>query len=180
MFKRCHEHNITLGNGKVQAGTEIQFGAYVVNDYGYKPDPSKVQAIQDFPKPEDLTNLMSFIGLASQFNDFSPDLKHAMEPLKGLLSQMNTWIWNQDHSKAMTDVKDIIISPQCQAHFDPSRPIVLTTDASRIGLGFILIQPDANDPAFDGNGSVITTPATSYTLKKAPKGGLIVCGSRFI
>ena len=28
LFKRCHEHNITLGDGKVQAGTEVQFGGY--------------------------------------------------------------------------------------------------------------------------------------------------------
>ena len=85
-----------------------------------------------------------------------------------------------DHSKAMTDVKEIIMSPQCLARFDPSRPIVLMTDASRIGLGFILVQPGVNDQAFDENGRLITTSPTSYTLKKAPKGRLVVCGSRFI
>ena len=57
LFKRCHEHNITCGDSKVQAGTEVQFGGYVVNNYGYKPDPSKVQAIQDYQEPKDLTNL---------------------------------------------------------------------------------------------------------------------------
>ena len=101
-----------------------------------------------------------------------------MEPLKGLLSQKNAWIWNQDHSKAMKDVKDIIISPQCLAQFDPSRPIVLMTDASRIGLGFILVQPDTENNAFDENGSLITRSSTSYTLKKAPKGRLVVCESK--
>ena len=66
------------------------------------------------------------------------------------------------------------------ARFDPKKPIVLITDASRIGLGFILIQPDNNNEAFDNNGYLITTSPTSYTIKKHPKGKLIMCGSRFI
>ena len=65
-----------------------------------------------------------------------------MEPLKGLLSQKNAWVWNTDHTNAMNKVKEIITGPQCLARFDPKKPIVLITDASRIGLGFVLIQPD--------------------------------------
>ena len=63
---------------------------------------------------------------------------------------------------------------------DPKKPIVLITDASRIGLGFVLIQQDNNDEAFDNNGYLITTSPTSYTIKKHPKGRLTTCGSRFI
>ena len=57
LLKRCYEYNITLGDGKVQAGTEVHFDGYTVDDYEYKPDPSKVQAIQDYQEPKDLTNL---------------------------------------------------------------------------------------------------------------------------
>ena len=80
----------------------------------------------------------------------------------------------------MNLVKDIITGPQCLARFDPKKPILLITDASRIGLGFVLIQPEADDPAFDKNGYLITTSPTSYTIKKHPKGRLVMCGSRFI
>ena len=115
LFKRCLDHNITLADDKVQAGTEVSFGGYVVNGHETKPDPKKIEAIKDFPEPKDLTHLRSFIGLSNQFGDFSPDLKHALEPLKGLLSKKNAWIWNEDHSKAMNLVKDIITGPQCLA-----------------------------------------------------------------
>ena len=125
----------------------MSFGGYIVNGHETKPDPKKIEAIRDFPEPKDLTNLRSFIGLSNQFGDFSPDLKHALEPLKGLLSKKNAWIWNEDHSKAMNLVKDIITGPQCLACFDPKKPIVLIIDASRIGLGFVLVQPEVDDPA---------------------------------
>ena len=90
------EHQITLADDKIQAGSELPFGGYVSNDYRTKPDPTKIEAIRNFPEPKkDLTNLRSFIGLSNQFGDFSPDLKQAMEPLKGLLSQKNGWVWNR-------------------------------------------------------------------------------------
>ena len=57
----------------------------MVSDKGTRLDPDKVAAISQFPIPEDLTNLKSFLGLVNQFSDFSPDLRHAMEPMKGLL-----------------------------------------------------------------------------------------------
>ena len=80
----------------------------------------------------------------------------------------------------MNKVKEIITGPQCLARFDPKKKIVLITDASKIGLAFVLIQPDDNDEAFDNDGYLITTTPTSYTIKKHPKGRLITYGSRFI
>ena len=107
-------------------------------------------------------------------------IKHALEPLKNLLSKKNEWLWNEDHSKAKRLVKDIITGPQCLARFDPRKPIVLITDASRIGLGFVLVHPEVDDLVLNKDGYLITTSPTSYTIKKHPKGWLITCGSRFI
>ena len=80
--KRWEEHRITLSETKYQVGTEVKFAGYLVSDKGTKPDPEKVAAISQFPIPENLTDLRSFLGLANQFSDFSPDLRHAMEPMK--------------------------------------------------------------------------------------------------
>ena len=68
----------------------------------------------------------------------------------------------------MNAVKKIITGPQCLAHFDPKKPIVLLTDASRTGLGYILTQPD------------IVIPSGTHSVAKIPKGKLITCGSRFL
>ena len=65
-----------------------------MSDKVMRPDPDKVAAISQFPIPEDLPNLRSFLGLANQFSDFSPDLRHAMKPMKGLLSKKNAFVWN--------------------------------------------------------------------------------------
>ena len=82
------------------------------------------------------------MGLANQFSDYSPDMKHAMAPLKGLLSKKNAFVWTDDHQKAMDTVKAILTDPNGPVlrHFDPELPVKLITDASRTGLGYVLIQ----------------------------------------
>ena len=79
------------------------------------------------------------MGLANQFSDFSPDLRHAMEPMKGLLQKKNAFVWNYNHTKSIDMVKSIITGPQCLPQFNPKLQTILLTDASRTGLGYILI-----------------------------------------
>ena len=65
------------------------------------------------------------MGLANQFTSFAPDLKHAMVPLKGLLSKKNAFVWSDEHEVAMEKVKEILTDPNGPVlrHFDPTLPI---------------------------------------------------------
>ena len=36
------------------------------------------------------------MGLANQFADFAPDMKHVMIPIKGLLSKKNAFVWTNE------------------------------------------------------------------------------------
>ena len=159
VFTRCEEWGITLSKEKHQFGNEVKFAGYILNAEGTRPDPDKVAAIGKFPEPTNLTDLRSFMGLVNQFADFAPDLKHAMLPLKGLLSKKNAFVWTDDHGAAMIKVKEIITDPNGPVlrHFDPKLPIKLLTDASRTGIGYILTQEDQD---------------------KAQR--MITCGSRFL
>ena len=67
----------------------------------------KVQAIKEFPEPKNVTDLRSFLGLANQFGDYAPDLRHAMEPLKPLLQKKNVYAWSKDRTVAMDNIKNI-------------------------------------------------------------------------
>ena len=74
----------------------------------------------------------------------------------------------------MDNVKNIITGPQCLQRFDPAKPTVLLTDASRKGLGFVLIQTDVKPEA---NEDAMADMVTRHTAKKIPKGKLVSCGS---
>ena len=76
VFHCCLENQTTLSNSKHQVGQNVKFAGHVITDQGIKPDPDTVAAIKDYPEPDNLTNLQSFMGLANQFGEYSPDLRH--------------------------------------------------------------------------------------------------------
>ena len=153
------------------------FAGHVITDQGTKPDPDTVAVIKDYPEPDNLTDLQSFMGLANQFGEYSPDLRHAMEPLWPLFKKKNAYNLREDHTEAMNSVTNIITGPQCLQRFDPELETVLLTDASRKGLGFILLQTETKP---EGNEDNLANIVTKHTAKKISKGKLVSCGSRFL
>ena len=91
VFTRCQDGGITLSKEKYQFGNEVKFAGYIISTEGTKPYPEKVATIKDFPEPTNLTDLHSFMGLANQFANFAPDMKHAMIPLKGLRRKKHSY-----------------------------------------------------------------------------------------
>ena len=140
----------------------MKFAGFVVSDKGTRPDPDKVAAISKFPEPENLTDLRSFLGLANQFSNFSPDLRHAMEPMKGLLKKQNAFIWNESHTASMDAVKAIITGPQCLSHFNPRLPTTLLTDASRTGLGLATFSSRPKKPPHQRNVADLSHAAQGF------------------
>ena len=162
VFKKCEEWGITLSQHKYQFGNQVKFAGYLISDKGIAPDPDKVAAIRDFATPENKTDVRAWFGICNQFAPFALDLKTSMVPLKGLLSEKNAFIWTPEHQQSMQNTKDIITDEKGSilSHFDPSKPIHLYTDASKKGLGFILIQQEEGSaPKLINSGSRFITPA---------------------
>ncbi len=144
---RCREAGITLNPAKFKLGqAEVKFAGYLVSNQGIKADPEKLKAIRNFPKPGNITDLRSFIGLAEQLAGFSSEVSGSMQPLRPLLSSKAEFIWTQDHDLAFEATKAALLSPPVLTTFDPKRPTMLQTDASRTkGLGYALLQQDEKE-----------------------------------
>lgn len=138
----CRENQITLGAAKFKfAASSVPFAGYVIGSDGVAADPSKLSAIADFPRPVNITQLRSFLGLVGQLADFSDEIAAAAGPLRPLLRQGNQFVWSADQEEAFETVKRALTSPPVLANFDPAAETVLQTDASRKnGLGYILLQ----------------------------------------
>jgi hypothetical protein len=57
--------------------------------------PDKIQAITNAPKPENVTQLKSFLGLMNYYGKCLPDLATVLNPLHHLLHKGQQWKWNQ-------------------------------------------------------------------------------------
>ena len=140
----CRRHGLTINSEKfVVAASEAAFCGYRLSSQGVAADPAKVQAIAEFPRPKNITDVRSFVGLTNQLAEFTHAISTVADPLRPLLRPSNQFMWTPDHEKAFNDVKAALSRTPVLTFFDPTRPTVLQTDASRLnGVGYALLQQD--------------------------------------
>ena len=141
VLQQCKENNITISQKKLELSNKIKFAGHIISDKGYGPDNDKFTAIANFPHPKNLWDLRAFIGLANQLGMFIPDLAHMTSPLCPLMKRDIAWVWLQEHEDAFLKTKELLTSASLVKPFDPSKEMLMLTDASRLyGIGFALIQ----------------------------------------
>jgi transposase InsO family protein len=140
-LKTCAENNITLNESKVQwLKQEVIFAGYLIKENGYQIDPKLNEALRCFPRPENVTDLRSFFGLANQTCNFSDQIAKIMDPLKPLLKKGNHFSWLDIHEQAFIKAREMLSSKKTLTYYNPKNETQLKVDASRIGLGFVLKQ----------------------------------------
>lgn len=145
VLKRCRKHGITLSKDKIEIGNEIKFAGFIISDQGTRPDPTKLEAIKNFPAPKNIKEVRSFMGLANQLAKWHPDFTAASTGLRQLLRKSATtnFLWLPEHEASFIKTKEILTSDAIVGHFDINKRCTLLTDASRLhGIGFALVQID--------------------------------------
>ena len=127
--------------------------------------PSKVEAIQHAPQPQNVQQLRSFLGLLNYYGKFISNLADIIHPLNQLLHKDTKWSWNQACFQAFTAAKEALKSSQVLTHYDPSLPITLAGDASAYGIGSVILHilPDGSERpiAFGYNDGLYCYPLLS-------------------
>ena len=142
VLQAARDAGITFSPGKFEfAMKELMWVGYHIRQGGYEVDPNKLRAISEFPKPTNITELRSFMGLVEQLAGFSSEVAAAKGPLRPLLSSKNAFLWTADHDRAFSAVKRALVQPPKLAQFDPSLETTLQVDASnKNGMGYALLQ----------------------------------------
>ncbi len=122
------------------AKQEVNFLGFTISDKGLSPDPSKITAIKDFPRPRDLTELRRFLGMASYYRRFIAGFTEIVSPLNKLTQKNMKFVWDTQCEKAFNDLKEQLISSPVLAFPHENGEFVLYTDASDIGVGAVLAQ----------------------------------------
>ena len=127
--------------------TEANFLGYQITSEGVLPANRKVEAILEFKTPSNIIKeLRSFMGMAQQLSRFSPLLAEAAEPLRGLLSSTNEWVWTGNYDLAFNKVKQVLSNPPVLALYDVNKPTRLRTDGSKLnGISVVVHQKHENE-----------------------------------
>ena len=83
VLKRCEEARLRLKRGKcLFMATSVEYlDHHRIDKNGLHPTDEKVRAIRDAPKPTNVTELRSFLGLINYYGKFLPQLATVLPPL---------------------------------------------------------------------------------------------------
>ena len=111
---------------------------------GIKPDPEKIEAIVNMPEPHDKKGVQRLLGKVNYVSKFVPNMSEITSPLRELLKKDVMWHWSVRHARAFEKIKTILANPEpgVLTYYDVTKPVKLQDDASKSGLGAVLIQSD--------------------------------------
>ena len=90
---RINKAGITLNAEKCEFSKKsVKFLGHVIDETGIRPDPVKVQAIQQLITPTNVPELRHFLGMVTYLSKFSPNLSQKVKPLRDFLITKNEWV----------------------------------------------------------------------------------------
>ena len=141
LMRIAHKYDLVFNPQKTHMKAQaINFFGCLYNANGVHPDLGKVDIVHALPGPTNITELQEFLGLVTYLSSFIPGLSTLTTPLQELLKKDSDFIWNCTYDTTFEQIKEAIISDTILRYFDPSLPMTIQVDASKVGLGAALLQ----------------------------------------
>ena len=123
------------------AQTQIDYLGRIVSAASVVADPSKVEAMLQWPTPRSLRELCEFLGLIGYYCRFVEGYGSIAAALTQQLKK-DAFQWSPEVDAAFLQLKSPMSKLPVLALPNFSKPFLLETDASGIGLGAVLTQGD--------------------------------------
>ena len=84
---------------------KVDYLGFEVSANGVNASPEKVKAILDWPRPQTVHDIRSFLGLALYYHKFIRGFSQIAKPLIDLTREKMTWCWGDDEQNSVTALK---------------------------------------------------------------------------
>ena len=139
VLRRLRKHDLYAKIDKCEFSVDTtEFLGFVVSPDGLRMDESKIQVIQDWPKPRKVKEVQSFLGFANFYRRFIANYSDITVPLNRLTRKNVQWYWSPACQDAFRLLKEAFGSAPVLHHFDPTLPPIVETDASDYAIAGIL------------------------------------------
>lgn len=143
LLERARTANVRFNRAKLQLLVQkVSYLGHLVSQEGISPDPEKVRAITNFPPPGSREDLLRFNGMATYVSRYIQNFADTTYAYRQLLKKDAPWNWAEPQQSAFAKIKQQIASAPVLSHYDPSKQLVIQTDASSKGIGSCLMQED--------------------------------------
>ncbi|GJU95191.1 putative reverse transcriptase domain-containing protein [Tanacetum coccineum] len=119
---------------------EFQFLGHVIDSKGIHVDPAKIESIKDWTSPKSPTEIRQFLGLAGYYRRFIEGFSKIAKPMTKLTQKKVKFEWGDKQEAAFQLLKQKLCSAPILALPEGSEDFIAYCDASKKGLGAVLMQ----------------------------------------
>lgn len=142
--ERLRDANLTINIKKCEFfKTSLKYLGYVVDYKGLRTDPDKVAAMVNYPRPTTTTEIKRFIGMCSWYRRFIAQFSSLVSPINDLLKgkkRKQGIDWTEEAERSFIKIKEALVSAPILCSPDFTKPFIIQSDASDVGIGGVLTQ----------------------------------------
>lgn len=141
LLQRARDMKLKLNKHKLRLRlSEVVYMGHRLTAEGVSPDPAKVKAIIDMPRPTDKKGVERLLGCVTYLSRFLPKLADVVGPLRQLTEKDTIFTWQTNQDKALNTVKQLVTTAPVLRYYDVTEEVTVQSDASQKGLGATLLQ----------------------------------------
>ena len=146
VFDRLRSAQLRLHPKKCQfALQEIPYLGHIINTKGIAVDESKITAVKNWPQPKSIKDVRSFLGYCGYYRKFVKSFAKIAGPLYNLLKKDKEFQWDKSCQEAFETLRTAMTTTPVLAYADMNKEFIISTDASRDSIGYILSQVQDGD-----------------------------------
>ncbi|GBG63445.1 hypothetical protein CBR_g38065 [Chara braunii] len=137
------QHKFKINSEKCEFGrTRVLYLGHEISAEGLKPDDAKVANIRDWPRPQSVNEMRSFLGMTGYYRNFVKNYSIVAAPLIHLTRLDTPWEWTDRCEAAFRQLKHALTHHEVLKLPDPDKPFVVTMNAIQYGIGPVLAQQE--------------------------------------
>ncbi|CAG82799.1 YALI0B06446p [Yarrowia lipolytica CLIB122] len=144
VLQNLYEAGLTVSFDKAELFvSEAEFLGFLTTSEGRFPSPGSSEKIESFEFPTTVRGVRSFLGAVVYFRMWIPHFSSIAAPLYDCISAAQKAgklkiTKTEATESAFMALKKAMVSPAVLHRYDPTLPIVITTDASSLGWGAVM------------------------------------------
>jgi hypothetical protein len=118
----------------------VYFLGHIITNRGIAVDPRKVNDVLMWEAPRTVSGIRSFLGLTGYYHRFIEGFSKIVKPLTTLLEKDRELKWTGACQSSFEELKKRLTTAPVLGMPDPQKSFDIYCDASRQGLGCVLMQ----------------------------------------